>query len=243
MFVVRVHPNNTPVPYKIAEEHHLTKGSLLARCRSILSATPNGASVSDKDVAFLFELFEHHDEWGAKSEGGVREISAMQTSHGTRCFVLLKHDGTSIDISFPHAVRHVLSVRSAELQPQPLRDFRSAARCVIRQDIWAFRDRALLGTPLCPITGENLAKSNCVVDHVPPATFDWILFQFCREHSINPLAVAVGSHKGTLAVFDNKALSQSWQRYHQANAHLRLISRLANLRLQKVKVPWYTVCG
>jgi hypothetical protein len=231
------------LPYSIAEQIYSTKEALLEHCRAILRATADGASVSEEHLPFLFELFRYHDEWSSKSAGGVRAITAMQTPHGTRCFALVKHDGTSIDISFPHAVRHVPTLRSSQLQPQALRDFRDAARRAIQQQIWSFRDSALRGTPVCPIGGEVVTMSNYAVDHEPPRTFDQLLFEFCRAHSVNPLTVVVASHAGTVPVFEDEALARSWQSYHQTNARLRLVSRLSNLTLPKVSVSWGAVCG
>lgn len=226
------------MPYLIAEETYPTKDALLTRCRAILAATPDGQDISEGDAFFLFDLFQHHDEWQQKSQGGVRSISTQLTSHGTRCFVLVKHDDQRIDISFPHTVRLIPSVRSAQLQPQALRDFRSAARYSVREQIYAFRDDALLVEVRCPITGEALSRTNCAVDHTPPNTFDQLLFSYCGDHSVNPLNVTVGSEGGTVPIVEDTAIRSSWQEFHRERATLRLISRLGNLQLPKVSVPW-----
>jgi hypothetical protein len=84
--------------------------------------------------------------------------------------------------------------------------------------------------------------SNWAVDHEAPATFDRLLFEFCRTHCVNPLAVIVASHAGTVPVFADEDLSESWKAYHQAKARLRLVSSVGNLTLPKAAVPWSEVC-
>jgi uncharacterized protein DUF3223 len=226
------------MPYAIADESFPTKEMLTERCRAILAATPDGQSVAESVAPFLFDLFQYHDEWAQKASGGVRDISAQTTIHGTRCFVLRKRDGSQLDISFPHAIRQIPSSRTTSLLPQPLRDFRNAARNAVRIQIYTFRDRQIAESLECPITGESLNRENCAVDHIPPNTFDQTLFDFCRARQINPLNVAVGSEGGTVAVIENQALLADWQSFHQNRANLRLISKLGNLQLPKTSVAW-----
>ena len=233
-----VRPHYHTMPYTVAEEMFPSKGALTERARLALNRTPDRQPVNETDTEFLIALFQHHDEWAEKSAGGVREITTQTTIHGTRCFVLRKHDATEIDISFPHAIRLIPSVRTADIMPQSLRDFRSAARSAVRRQIFAFRDEALLLPQSCPVTGEQLSRSNAAVDHEPPNTFDTLVFAFCTEQHINPLKVQVGSEGGVLSVFEDQNLLQLWRSYHQDRATLRLVSRLGNLRLPKPRVNW-----
>lgn len=224
--------------YILAGESFRTKENVLTRCREILSTTPDGSLVSDSTLPFLLDLFRNHDEWVQKAAGGVVGISTQTTSHGTRCFVLVHNGGAAIDISFSHAVRLIPGSRTANLIPQGLRDFRSAARNAVESQIREFRDSQLVSSSVCPITGEALHRSNCAVDHTPPTTFDSLLFSFCQSKGINPVTVAVGSINGTVAVFNDPLLLVAWQEHHRENAVLRLVSQIGNLQLPKVAVPW-----
>ena len=224
--------------YLIASESYPKKDNITAKCRAILAATPDGQPIDESAAPFLFELFQFHDEWLQKSAGGVVNISTQSTPHGTRCFVLITLDGSCIDISFPHAILQIPSPRSAKLLPQALRDFRNAARVAVRPQISGFRDGELRQERLCPFTGEVLSRPNCAVDHIPPSTFDQLLYDFCRSRSINPLHVVVGSQGGTVAVLEDAQLLAAWQSYHRDNAQLRLLSRIGNLQLPKVAVQW-----
>lgn len=108
------------MPYVLADESFRTKKHITDRCREILSATPDGSPVNDNTLPFLLDLFKHHDEWSQKAAGGVVGISTQTTSHGTRCFILMRNGEDTIDISFPHATRLTPSTRTADLIPQGL---------------------------------------------------------------------------------------------------------------------------
>lgn len=225
------------MPYVIANESFDTKQQLAERCREIVSSTPDGTLVQERDLPFLLELLRHHDEWEEKSCGGVQSVTTQTTAQGTRCFTLVREAGP-IDISFHHAIRQIPSSRAATIIPQGLRDFRAAARNAVSAQVWSFRDRQLVYSPSCPITGVELRRDNCAVDHSPPATFDVILFAFCQARMVNPLSVAVGSLGGTVAAFEDHVLLGEWQAYHQKQACLRLVSKIGNLQLPKVTVDW-----
>ena len=168
------------MPYSVAEGCFPTKVALTERARIALARTPDGQPSADVDAEFLLALFQHHDEWAEKSAGGVREITTQTTVHGTRCFILRKHDDTEIDISFLHAIRLIPSTRTADLLPQRLRDFRAAARSAIETQILGFRNAALRQPLRCPVTGEQVDRGNATVDHASPHTIDELAFTFSR---------------------------------------------------------------
>jgi hypothetical protein len=226
------------MPYLITDEFFSTKELITTRCQAILAATTNDQFVEQAVVPFLFELFQYHDEWTQKAAGGVVGISTQTTPHGTRCFVLVKQSGESIDISFLHAIRLIPSSRKSTQLPQALRGFRSAARTAIKVQIYEFRNSVLVEERRCPYSGETLNRGNCAVDHTPPKTFDQLLYDFCLSRSLNPLQVAVGTEGGTVAILEDTELLAAWQTFHRAHAELRLISKVGNLQLSKITLPW-----
>lgn len=231
------------MPYLINDEWFRTKDDVKGRCRAILAGTADGALVTETDAEFLYELFQFHDEWAEKSETGVEGITAQMTVQGTRCFVLRRHCGTEVDISFKHSADLIPSSRSRSRQPQGLTDFRNGARTAIRNQIRSFRDQAFASTSVCPLSGESLSRFNAAVDHIAPSTFDQLLFDFCRANQINPLKVVVGSREGVVATLEDADLRFAWERYHLSNAQLRLISRIENLKLPKASLPWMVLCS
>jgi hypothetical protein len=231
--------------YRVGGDEFTTKDSIEDRCRDIRDATPDGSLVAAApEVAFLFDLFSTwHDEWDDKTAGGFLGFTTMTVRANvaaTRCFAIRTADGDLIDISFPHAVRRIQTARTATLIPQGLRDFRNAARVAIAPQTVAYRKAALAaGTP-CPITGVRLTANNCAVDHHSPS-FDELLFEFCQQRAVNPLKVQIGSIQGVQAQISDPALGSDWQSYHEQRAQLRLIDKVANLKISKVRMPWHTL--
>jgi hypothetical protein len=226
------------VSYLIGETEFRTKSEITDKCRSILSDNQDGIHISVDQCAFLFELFRFHDEWDIKTEQGVIGISTQTTEHGTRCFILVRKDGSNIDISFNRSIKMIPTGRTKNLLPQYLLDYKAAARTAIKPQICEFRDKSLSQSLVCPYIGVNLSRENCAVDHISPNTFDRLLFDFSILNKIKPVHVEVRSKNGVVAEFVDKQLELDWQIYHQATATLRTISRIGNLQLPKIVVPW-----
>lgn len=229
------------MPYTIGKIIFSRKSEITEKCREILSSTVDGSSIPTADQVFLFELFQFHDEWSQKSDGGVVDISTKTTEHGARCFILLKSSQESIDISFQHAIKLIPTSRAGNLTPQKLIDFKSAARTTVKNQITEFRDNNLSEAITCSITNVVINRDNCAVDHAHPKTFDQLLLDFAISRNINPLSDHVISTNGVVAEFEDEELKLSWQEYHREHANLRLLSKKGNLQLPKIKVDWLPV--
>lgn len=224
--------------YVLADTEYRSKKHLTDHCREIIAATSDGADVAQEHLPFLFELFQHHEEWLEKSFGGVLRVTTQTTDHGTRCFVLVRTDSTAIDISFAHSIKCVPSKQPRDMLPQRLLDYRNAARTAISDQVRDFRDRHIPIGQTCPITGEMLTRLNAVVDHVAPLTFDRLLFDFTSDGGIDPIATAVVSRNGTVALFENDSLTRDWAEYHRNRSNLRLMSRSGHAQLRKDRIDW-----
>ena len=152
--------------------------------------------------------------------------------------VKIKKNDSRIDISFPHSIKLISSKRTPKLVNQRLLDFKAAARTAIKSQIQVFRDEALANGAMCPYTGESLNRGNCAIDHIPPITFEKLLFNFSVAEKIIPETVEVGSINGVVAEFVDDQIKERWQGHHQAHAQLRAISKIGNLQLPKESVPW-----
>lgn len=221
--------------YQIGDEIFATKNDIRLRCQQILHTS---FEVADEDVAFLLQLFQHHEQWPEKSRGGVQSVRVYPSSQGTPCFNLVCTNGNIVDISYPHSIKCVPSNRSARRQPQWLTDYKSAARQTIKPQINSFRDGELPKNLICPITGEAVTATNGHVDHIAPLTFDQLLCTFTAKRRIDPSTVEVGSQGGTVPFFLDASLAEAWSKYHQRHAQLRLISQAGNLGLPKPRIDW-----
>lgn len=157
--------------YNIAGSTYKTKAAITAHCRAIIKGTATNERVAPEDQGFLLDLLSYHTEWPSKAGAGVTGITTMVSEHGTRCLNLIRADGTRVDISYLHALKHLPSQKTATLLPQGLIDFRNGARQAIKAQIDAFRAQYATAC-----AGQDMA-----VDHVYPKTFDALLFAFANS--------------------------------------------------------------
>jgi hypothetical protein len=221
------------MPYILDDQTFPTKSSVTQRCSAILRRTPLGAQVSPLEAPFLFALFRYHTEWDQKRGPGVAAITVGDTGYGTLGFWLRRVDGTTIDISFTHAVKHLPTGRERELLPQLLIDFKNGARVAVKDQITAFRVNNTFVD--CGIAME--------VDHLYPNTFDALLHRFCVEYHINPLQVKVLELATCSHYIQDDALRMAWEAYHKQHAQLRLVPKTVNATAPKAKVDWSVTWG
>ena len=211
----------TAEPYILGREAYRTKQDVTRRCREILASTDLGVMVGDDDAGFLLDLFRHHTEWPDKQGVGIAGITAQNTEMGTRCFCLIRRDGSCVDISFLHAIKHLPSARSRDLLPQSLLDFKNAARQAIKDQVDAIR-----------------CGQDAHVDHVYPQTFDALLFDFCASSGVDPSRVPVVELDGCVPFIADDAIRTAWAAYHRTNAMLRVIGKAENMSAPKRLMPW-----
>lgn len=99
-------------PVDIGNEHFPTKAAATARCQQILYAYPgqpgSGAGqpqeVTDPThVTFLTALIRRHPEVNEKIGAGIAGFKVQVNPQGTgntRCFYVVRTDGTQVDFSF-----------------------------------------------------------------------------------------------------------------------------------------------
>ncbi len=211
----------------------------MERCREIVKKTPVGESVPPEDIPFLMEFFQHHNEWSQKSSKGVKDIIIQTVGQfASRGFGLILCDDQIEDISFKYIVENLEGSHTRTRLPQAVNDYKSAARHTVLADIRTFRDAQLALNLTCPISGQQILRENCQVDHEPPSTFDKLLFDFTGGGKINPLQVKVGSRNGVEPFFEDKALSDEWIDFHREFARLRLLSIMGHSQVKSPRIDW-----
>ena len=86
--------------------------------------------------------------------------------------------------------------------------------------------------------GVILPSIGLINEYHEPPTFLSVERPAYNKYIIPPLDVVIASREGVVAEFADKELEVEWQKYHQLNAKLRAISKVGNLQLSKVRVPW-----
>lgn len=215
-----------------------TKSAQLEAVRAILYAYTAGSEVSDPDhVEHMLQVFTRHPEWAIKRGSGVSRILVDRSGYGGTCFFLMRIDGSVTDISFTQCINGKSS---------KLADVRAACRSAIRPEITAYRIQSVIyGETVCPISGEVLTKENTHIDHYDQpfqAVFDGWLAKCEQEWKIDVEAIfqhlnATSTDMETRLYFTDtifaQALASSFITYHNANTHLRAVSKLANLSTLK----------
>jgi hypothetical protein len=87
-------------------EEYRSRQDIERHVRQILWGTPIGKYVTSDQFAVLTDLFRWHPDWEEKCLG--QPLTAITTDLPPisyhRCFFVIRHDGTKIDISFRKAI-------------------------------------------------------------------------------------------------------------------------------------------
>jgi hypothetical protein len=191
------------------------------RCREIIAATENGELITGDDAEFLLWLLDRHPRAAEKIGRGVAGFTVQDAQLGTRCFVVRRVDGSSTDFSFYSCIT----------APDVTVLARKAMRRAVADQVSEFKQASAARGPLiCAVTGQVLSWDNAHVDHAP-RVFAALADDWAKRVGGYPairLAPAADDQLGrTLMQVD----AEAWADFHRANAHLRIVSRLANLSL------------
>lgn len=209
-------------PIIILGESFATKKALTAKVQAILHATPEGQLLGSYDAAFMHVLLERHSEAGQKIGVGVRSFSTRNPGYGpaSKCFCLTRIDGTTTDFSY---------LKCITPEDNPLKDFQAACRTAVVPQIQSLKAHAFSSAAVysCPVLGTPITIETCHVDHIPPRTFASIVDAFITEHGLRD--VEPGKDNDTECRFADPADADLFAAFHAARAHLRIVSKRANL--------------
>ncbi|MWA08710.1 DCL family protein [Streptomyces sp. BA2] len=100
------------IPVDINGEHFPTKAAATQRCQDVLRSYPGQtgsgpgqpeAVTDEAHVAFLTALIARHPDVDEKADGGIAGFKVQVNPEGTgntRCFYVLRTDGSEADFSF-----------------------------------------------------------------------------------------------------------------------------------------------
>ncbi len=196
------------------------KAALDAICTVRENILRNGAPSIEEDE-FLRDLVALHPNSDRKVGAGIKRFEVRRVFQNLG-FHIIRIDGTDTDFGFKKCVK------SAPPQTVVLSAMRYA---VINQKNEA-RERAFGSslTLICPITGTVMTREDCHVDHYDPTFIELA----------NAFAAMVGGYQSIVTTSRDRDVGQrlqdaatdaAWCEYHAANAHLRVISKPANLSI------------
>lgn len=170
--------------------------------------------------AFLDDLLALHRDSEKKRGCGVSEflIGDSETC-GSRCFHVLRTDGTKEDFS----AGDCLSAKKAVTRVQ------QAMRNEIHDQIAEFKAKAFAsGEPVrCAISGRHLTARDNNVDHYEP-DFAVLVRRFARERKIDLASAEIDDGRSLGHFLRDRRLAEEWKEYHRKHARLRMTSPEAN---------------
>lgn len=207
-----------------------TPFSSMAAChrhvRAMLQRIGDGNLAVGVDDVFLRALFlrhPNHDKVGLRDFTGIMVGTNFGGSLETQ-LVCKGMDNTPIS--------YILCIKSED--HSPLRLLQKAARSAVHPQAKQCKDEAFAksDTIVCPVDGTDITRdgNSSHVDH-HCVKFNDLLLTFIDENELDISTVAYVSEARSTHEFADKKLETAWQRYHQDNAVLRVISKAANLKL------------
>ena len=185
------------------------------------------SSLTRDDKIWLYRLFQNHPSWQQKKGVGVADIIKMQTKYGDYCFGILRKDGTKTDISFHVSISGAPTKRALVIQ---------ACRPAIEPIMIHAHQKVNFGVDKCPITNELLIKGQTHIDHYD-LTFAELFKEYVKKHGLNTLFAAINQPKDNELgrYFVDQRVKEDFITFHNANTHLRAVTKEANLRILKQK--------
>lgn len=201
----------------------MTKKAIKEKLSLILSKPEHYVTGSDYEL--VLSVLQKHHAWEEKSKNQSCKICTKRAMYGTKCFWLIREDGTQTDISYIQALTG---------KPTKRLDVIKACRTAIRPVISAVRSKVKEGHDRCPFTGEVLTAGNIHIDHYN-LKFSELVNYWIDQYGVDYLHSYVNESKDgdMTCYFTDERLVSEFVRYHNANTNLRAVSVFANLKILK----------
>lgn len=207
-----------------------TKQSAEEYFREILYRYEFGQLLDEPDTTAVAWLLERHPELPLKVGVGIQAFSVRSAIYGSRCFELIRIDGTRTDFSFKSCVDGKA--------PSPVAQVLTALRAEVASDIldkkreWFVQNADSEGRVACAISAVLVSFDESHADHAPPRSFGTLAIAFLAARQIEPTLGLVtppadNQYQPTLA---DRALASDWVAYHHRLAVIRVVARDVNLR-------------
>ena len=192
--------------------------------RCIRDRYADGDRISRQDDEFLRDLINLHSEKEEKIDAGIAYFTVGPDLHWgtTKCFYLVRHDGSSSDFSFKNCIDG----------KNHIEDVLAGLRHAVSDQITLFKMKEFAKgqAPYCPFDKTLLTESNCDVDHVAPATFKALVESWRVENnlSLDEIQLVDNADNQWVRSLRDSRLIESWQQFHARKATLQIISKRAN---------------
>jgi Protein of unknown function (DUF3223) len=189
-----------------------------------------GSRVGDVDSLDLASLLERHPEYSQKVGCGVGHFEVMiDKEHGTKCFRIVRTDGTGTDFSYIWSIKQAAPSRKLQVSQA----FRRLVRIDLyrRRDQFFFEHKGADGRVTCAVTKERITVDEGHMDHRAPMTFEVIVTTFLegRGLSLDEVPITSGQDEQVSAEITDKVLADAFANYHAKIARLDFVKQKINL--------------
>jgi hypothetical protein len=206
-----------------------TKSAAAEHFRQMLYRHDVDSQIPDPDSTELGWLLERHPEFHDKIGCGIERFSVRNALYGTRCFEIVRTDGSATDFSFKSCIEGK--------RPSDLSQAVTALRAEVAEDIlqkkraWFSEHGDSEGRVPCAITGMPITIDDAHADHAPPRSFGTLAIAFLVARGITPDAsfVTPPADNQYEPKVSDRALAEAWRDYHHKLAAIRIVAKGANL--------------
>lgn len=216
-------------PIEIGALSFATKSLAIEHFKAILHKYEFGKQIPEPDATELAWLLERHPEYQEKVGCGVDHFRVRAALYGTRCFEIVRTNGSNTDFSF----RQSIDGRA----PTALSELLNALRAEVADDIkqrkreWFAKNGDASGRVRCAITGTLVTIDEAHADHAPPRTFGTLAIAFIEARNISPdpkLVTPPADNQYQPRLVDSQ-FAKEWRAYHHKLAAIRIVAKHANL--------------
>jgi len=204
-------------------EFNVTKEQLYKKVKDIVASYQDGIPISDEHKQFMLSVFSHHRNSESKFGCGVKDLVIRKTpAYGSRCFFIIRNDGTEIDISakeciYPssHTINVTLAARE-EIQPQI--------------NMFKHNNEKPENCDLCGRTIHN--SDTTEIDHI--VLFSDLFNGFLQTYDLTIEDIEVEDNENGLTMkLKDKQQARCWSVYHNTHATLRYVHMECNRKRKK----------
>lgn len=202
-----------------------TKVAKVERAQAILNGATLDIDLAGDDLAVVLGILAHHPSVAQKVGAGVASIHVSPAKMGSRCFRIVRVDGTTTDFSYIKCLRKTNSKVSVT----------QACREAVRPQVELVKLHWLWTDGTCQVTGLPISEETCHVHHAPPMfdrlTAEWAASRGGFDAVADRMRSGDNTYGATLS-FDDE---QSWLTYHDTHAVLQVIHAKANLSIEAAR--------
>lgn len=212
-------------PLNIGENKFSSKKEALQFYRTILGYYDNNEKLNSSDFDNVYSLLETHPKKNEKIGCGIEYFRVGIAKYNTKCFELVRTDGTTDFFSFTKRINKPKNSFSK---------FTDACRQSIQVDLRNvkqkyFADNSMDGKVKCQETGELLTYEELNIDHRQPNTFSVIVDRFIEVKGLDIDEIKYLRISGSPNELSDKTLKKEFSEYHKQKANLRIVKKELNL--------------